>query len=943
MAKPNLLLVDADLNSLRMLEVSLRKAGYSVAACSDASSALDVLKLSKPDLILSDTRLPGMDGFGLVDEIRSSDDFADVPLIFLSSDVSVESKVRGLELGIEDYLTKPIYIKEIIARVNLVLQRKQREGLEARSGRTRFTGSLADMGLVDLFQTIENTKKSGVLYLSSGAQKGAIYFRDGNLIDAEVGPLRAERAVYRMLIWSEGTFEVDFRGVRRDTVIRGSTQALLMEGMRRLDEWGRLLEQLPELGRVFEVNDEELIDRLAEIPDEINAILKHFDGVKSLLEVVDAAGMDDLEALTAISKLYFEGLIFDTGRSDSEQRAETGHRESRVPFQDGEVSAPNNAETTPPPPSEPPEVPVRTLPPARPTMDTVVPGDGAESGARGEEDEELPSVPPAATAERHTVPAMPAQQTPPVAAAGAVANDDIRSTLDYDETGASQPGTMARETESMAPRGRRRRRRKRLSLATAPGMLSSVQPPHGPEGAAPVELEAPASRHDAEHPSAPGAASPRAGHDAENLQSKRGTLPPPAGSIVPPPPPTPPPAPRPVRIEGFPATTMRAVAPPPPPPAGSTRDSDVDVHERPTAAPKADATLLEIGRPESVPMPPPPSKTPASARADANGRHTAGASAAGDAGKQLKEDDATPIKLAIDTPATKPNAVATEHGGDTAEATDGDGSQLVSMAGNAAQSEAATLPPGRREADIEIPGSRNPLRTAGWVALILVAAAAVIRAASDPSEPTDVPAAGAPSTTEPSRVEAAPSPGEPQQLPPQPEAAEAATGNEDEARATRDAATPAEPEAEPQNEMAGDEPEAEGDPTGDDEGEAQGLAGTALSAEGKAALTQAQQLDRAGKRKQALALYEQLAAREPDSSLAIGRLGFAYLNRGQNKPAIEKARRAIALDDSNSEAWIVLGAAQHALGQRAEARQAYLSCVKLGKGEYVVECRRMLR
>ena len=79
------------------------------------------------------------------------------------------ARSSGLERGVEDYLTKPIYIKEIIARVNLVLQRKQRAGLEAqgaRAGKTRFTGSLADMGLVDLLQTIDNSKKSGVLYLT---------------------------------------------------------------------------------------------------------------------------------------------------------------------------------------------------------------------------------------------------------------------------------------------------------------------------------------------------------------------------------------------------------------------------------------------------------------------------------------------------------------------------------------------------------------------------------------------------------------------------------------------------------------------------------------------------------------------------------------------------------------------------------------------------------
>src|SRR5690349_22777952 len=117
-----------------------------------------------------------MDGFALVQELKRRPDLSQIPFMFLSSDVSVESKVRGLELGVEDYLTKPIYIKEIITRVNLELQRRQREGLERRSleTKTRFSGSLSDMALVDLLQTIDISRKSGVLYVSSGEQRGAV-------------------------------------------------------------------------------------------------------------------------------------------------------------------------------------------------------------------------------------------------------------------------------------------------------------------------------------------------------------------------------------------------------------------------------------------------------------------------------------------------------------------------------------------------------------------------------------------------------------------------------------------------------------------------------------------------------------------------------------------------------------------------------------------------
>ncbi|MGE0788837.1 MAG: DUF4388 domain-containing protein [Sandaracinaceae bacterium] len=359
MAKKSLLLVDADPRSLRVLEVSLRKAGYSVATCKDADGALETVELSQPDLILSDTRLPGMNGFQLVEELRRRTELNGVPFMFLSSDASVESKVRGLELGVEDYLTKPIYIKEIITRINLTLQRQEREGLARRTSvaKTRFTGSLGDMGLVDLLQTIDISRKSGVLELSNGNYHGTVSFRDGQLVDAELGRLVGESAIYRLLLWNEGEFEIDFRPVRVEQRIRASTQALLMEGMRRIDEWGRLLEQIPSLDNVFEVSEEELVERLAEIPDEINGILKHFDGKRSLIDVVDAVGEDDLETLTAVTKLYFEGIIFPTGRLAGAVSDDVSLDEQLVPGEPAEAPVAGHItgeQLVPRAPTEPP-------------------------------------------------------------------------------------------------------------------------------------------------------------------------------------------------------------------------------------------------------------------------------------------------------------------------------------------------------------------------------------------------------------------------------------------------------------------------------------------------------------------------------------------------------------------------------------------------------------
>lgn len=325
MSKQSLLLVDGDTRSLRVLEVSLRKAGFTVTPASSVQDALDKLELHAPDLIISETTFPDGDGFELRRRVRATQEWSEIPFIFLTAEAAIENKIRGLELGVDDYLTKPIYIKEIVTRINILLQKRQRVRFEERKdGRTRFAGRVADMPVVDVIQTIEISRKSGVIqFVGERGRQAAIYFRDGKVIDAEAGTLQGEDAVYRLLTWSEGEFEVVFRTVRRREVITTSSQGLLMEGMRRLDEWSRLLEQLPPLTHRFEIDTAELATRLGDVPDDNNRILRLIDGKRTLLEVIDASDFGDLECIQAVARLYFEELLIDLDH-DAPKRRDTG-------------------------------------------------------------------------------------------------------------------------------------------------------------------------------------------------------------------------------------------------------------------------------------------------------------------------------------------------------------------------------------------------------------------------------------------------------------------------------------------------------------------------------------------------------------------------------------------------------------------------------------------
>ena len=323
MAKQHLLLVDGDPKSLRVMEVSLKKAGFSVTTAIHGKDALEKVQISPPDLVLADTKMPEMDGFELCKTLKSDERFKHIPFVFLTNQKAVEAKVKGLELGGDDYLTKPIYIKEIVTRVKMILQKAEKERIERReTTKGGFAGNLADMGVVDLVQTFEIGRKTGNISIK-GERVATIYFKEGRVIDAELGRLKGENAFYRLLNATEGEFEVQFTALDRPERIEVSTQGLLMEGMRRLDEWGRMLEQLPPLETVFEIDYHQLADRLSEIPDEVNGLLRLFDGKRSLSRVVEDSDFDDLAALGIISKLYFEGLIRELG-SVSQEPVQSG-------------------------------------------------------------------------------------------------------------------------------------------------------------------------------------------------------------------------------------------------------------------------------------------------------------------------------------------------------------------------------------------------------------------------------------------------------------------------------------------------------------------------------------------------------------------------------------------------------------------------------------------
>ncbi|HEV8192136.1 MAG TPA: response regulator transcription factor [Ktedonobacterales bacterium] len=129
--KTTILSADDDPQLLRLVTRNLQLEGYEVLAASDGQQALEFIEAHMPDLLLLDVMMPKLDGFAVLARVR---EFASTPVIMLTARGQDQDKIRGLDLGADDYLTKPFSIDELLARVRAVLRRSQLQASDTAHG-----------------------------------------------------------------------------------------------------------------------------------------------------------------------------------------------------------------------------------------------------------------------------------------------------------------------------------------------------------------------------------------------------------------------------------------------------------------------------------------------------------------------------------------------------------------------------------------------------------------------------------------------------------------------------------------------------------------------------------------------------------------------------------------------------------------------------------------
>ncbi len=225
MAQKRVLVVDDEPNVVKTCKRILELEGFAVEGATDGTKAIKLYRSEDFDLVVTDLKMPGMDGLKLLAAIREHNPRASVAI--LTAYGTKENVVEALQLGACEFLEKPLDAKTLVAAVRRIL--------ESNSGAV-VQGNLRNLSLPNIIQINCAERNAALLRIRQGGREGKVFFAEGNVVHATLAKKTGADAVYELLTWEDGEFELQMGISSPKQTIKASWSGLLLEGARRMDE-----------------------------------------------------------------------------------------------------------------------------------------------------------------------------------------------------------------------------------------------------------------------------------------------------------------------------------------------------------------------------------------------------------------------------------------------------------------------------------------------------------------------------------------------------------------------------------------------------------------------------------------------------------------------------------------------------------------------------------
>jgi DNA-binding response OmpR family regulator len=305
------LIADGNRARARRIGEACAARGFATVFAPHGAAALEAALADVPDAVIAPLDLALIDAHKLAEILRANPRAQGVRFLFLGRLAERERRASWFD----EVLPPSTEPDEVALRVEALLAQRARIDAAYKDAETdrELQGRLSQIPLTDLLQLFHMNRRSGTIELArreSGEreERGTIWVRDGNLVQAAVGSVEGEKALFRLLAWRDGTFSFAPNRVSVTPRILTPTRAVLMEGMRQLDEWDRMRASLPPADArvVLRVASGELPSGVHPLTQEVLLLLELYDRVG---DVVDHSAHPDYQVLRTLQTLADRGML----------------------------------------------------------------------------------------------------------------------------------------------------------------------------------------------------------------------------------------------------------------------------------------------------------------------------------------------------------------------------------------------------------------------------------------------------------------------------------------------------------------------------------------------------------------------------------------------------------------------------------------------------------